>query len=64
MKPNHILHLYYSKFPYGAEGEVPLEFKRQTVYCHDACGHCLLVSLLLQTDPVLCLQGKCTLMVA
>jgi len=47
---NHILHLYYCKFPY----EFPLESKCQTIYCHTARGHCLLDSLLLQTNPVLC----------
>ena len=51
---NHILHLYYCKFPYEAWGEVPLESKCQTIYCHTARGHCLLDSLLLQTNPVLC----------
>jgi len=55
---NHILHLYYCKFPYKAWGEVPLESKRQTIYCHTARNHCLLDSLLLQTNPVLCPSRK------
>ena len=46
---NHILHLYYCKFPY----EVPLESKRQTIHCYNARGHCLLDRLLLQTNPVM-----------
>jgi hypothetical protein len=50
---NHILHLYYCKFPYKVWGEAPLESKHQTIYCHSARGQCLLDSLLLQTNPVL-----------
>ena len=56
---NCILHLYYCKFPYEVWGrEVPLESKCQTIYCHTARGHCLLDSLLLQTNSVLCPSRK------
>jgi len=35
-----------------------VESKHQSIYFHDASGHCLLDWLLLQTDPVLCPERK------